>query len=209
MHGTAKCRGVLLTLLALPSLDQAAEIRGTVSGPTRAVVAGARVTVCEEATGFARATATNPSGFFSFPDLDLGNYAIEVAFSGFKTTLVRVVDLVLERAGNFSGPTFEDCNPAPVDPLTGAPFPGNQIPADRLSPGGLLLLQLYALPNTIPSGGTCNNWVTSLASPTRWREDSLRVDWNVSQRSHVLVRYTQDFWDNRAPSDSQRLWGDP
>ena len=35
-------------------------------------------------------------------------------------------------------------------PLTGLPFPGNRIPADRLSPGGLDWLQLYALPNRPP-----------------------------------------------------------
>jgi hypothetical protein len=126
------------------------------------------------------------------------------------TVRASFVPTAAERAGDFSGPSIPGCTPpTPVDPLTGAPFPGDRIPADRLSPGGTLLLQLYALPNTAPSGGSCNNWVDSLGSPTRWRQDSLRLDWNLGQHARLLVRYTQDVWENGAPSDSQRLWGDP
>ena len=56
-----------------------------------------------------------------------------------------------ERAGDFGGPQIPGCTGSmPIDPLTGAPFPGNRIPADRLSPAGQLYLQLYPLPNTIP-----------------------------------------------------------
>src|SRR5688572_28208019 len=51
-----------------------------------------------------------------------------------------------ERRGDFSGPRIPGCSPAiPVDPLTGAPFPGNQIPANRLSPAGQSYLNLYPL----------------------------------------------------------------
>jgi hypothetical protein len=71
--------------------------------------------------------------------------------------------MAAEREGDFSGPPIERCTPlVPVDPLTGEPFPGNRIPADRMSPGGRLLLLLYLLPNTTPAPGTCNNWVETL-----------------------------------------------
>jgi hypothetical protein len=119
------------------------------------------------------------------------------------------VPTAAERAGDFSGPTIEGCSgPVPVDPLTGQPFPGNRIPANRLSPGGLLYLQLYPLPNTTPSAGSCNNWVTSLNSPINWREESLRLDWTLTNTTRVMLRYTQDAWTNNAPNLQSNLWGD-
>jgi hypothetical protein len=39
-----------------------------------------------------------------------------------------------------------------VDPLNGAPFPGNLIPQNRISPQAAALLNLYPLPNFVPSG---------------------------------------------------------
>ena len=124
------------------------------------------------------------------------------------TVRSRFVPTAAERAGDFSGPAIPGCTPpVPVDPLTGEPFSGDRIPSDRLSPGGLLLLQLYSLPNTTPTGGSCNNWVESVDSPTRWRQDSVRVDWSLGKRTRLLLRYTQDSWQNGAPADADRLWG--
>ena len=43
-----------------------------------------------------------------------------------------------ERAGDFSAPGLAGCTPpVPMDPLTGQPFPGNVIPANRLDPAGV------------------------------------------------------------------------
>ena len=113
-----------------------------------------------------------------------------------------------ERAGDFSGAGHPWLHAArPGDPLTGEPFPGNRIPSDRLSPGGLLLLQLYSLPNTTPTGGSCNNWVESVDSPTRWRQDNVRIDWTLDKRTRLMLRYTQDSWQNGPPADAERLWG--
>ena len=46
------------------------------------------------------------------------------------------------RAGDFSGSTV-----AIIDPTTGQPFPGNQIPASRIDPAAGTLLQYVPLPN--------------------------------------------------------------
>jgi Carboxypeptidase regulatory-like domain len=119
------------------------------------------------------------------------------------------VPTAAERAGDFSGPAIEGCTgPMPLDPLTGAPFPGNRIPQDRLSQGGLLLLQLYPLPNTTPAAGSCNNWVQSLNTPIDWRQENARVDWTISDKTRLMVRYTQDSWTNNAPNLQSNLWGD-
>ena len=114
-----------------------------------------------------------------------------------------------ERNGDFSGSRITNCSsPIPVDPLTGSAFPGNRIPANRLSPAGQAFLNLYSLPNVTPASGSCNNWVTSVVSPIDYRQFSGRVDWSMSNATRLMVRYTQDSWKNNAPSIQSNLWGD-
>jgi hypothetical protein len=125
------------------------------------------------------------------------------------TVRTAFVPTAQERVGDFSGPAINGCSsPVPIDPLTGHSFPGNQIPQNRLSPGGLLYLQLYPLPNSTPGAGNCNNWVASLNSPINWREENLRLDWTISNSTRLMVRYTQDSWTNNAPNLNSNLWGD-
>jgi len=124
------------------------------------------------------------------------------------TTRAQFVPTAAERIGDFSGPSIEGCSaPKPIDPLTGAAFPGNRIPANRLSPGGQALLALYPLPNTTPHD-SCNNWVESVTTPINWRQENLRLDWTMTERTRLMVRYTQDSWKNDAPSNFSAYWGD-
>jgi hypothetical protein len=119
------------------------------------------------------------------------------------------VPTAAERVGDFSGPGIAGCSgPDPVDPLTGQPFPGGRIPEGRLSPGGLAMLQLYALPNATPAAGTCNNWVQTVNTPINWRQENLRLDWTISETARLMLRYTQDSWRNDAPNLQSKLWGD-
>ncbi len=119
------------------------------------------------------------------------------------------VPTAAERAGDFSGPSISGCSsPVPIDPLTGLAFPGNRIPSNRLSPGGLLFLRLYPLPNTTPGAGGCNNWVEAVTTPINWRQENVRVDWTISDATRLMVRYTQDTWTNNAPNLQSNLWGD-
>jgi hypothetical protein len=109
-----------------------------------------------------------------------------------------------ERAGDFSAAPLGDCTPPiPIDPLTGEPFPGNVIPANRINPAGLAYLKLYQLPNTTPSSG-CNNYVQAVPTPIHWDQINARVDWNVSNSTRLMVRYTRDAWKG----DNTILWGD-
>jgi hypothetical protein len=52
-----------------------------------------------------------------------------------------------ERAGDFSSGSA-----GPIDPVTGAPFPDNVIPGNRISPQARALVNLYPLPNFDSSG---------------------------------------------------------
>jgi hypothetical protein len=105
------------------------------------------------------------------------------------------VPTAAERAGDFSGAPLAGCTPpqVPVDPLTGQPFPGNVIPANRLNPAGVAFLKLYQLPNNTPSSG-CNNYTSAVPALVNWAQYSARMDWTVTSNARVMVRYTQDTW---------------
>jgi Carboxypeptidase regulatory-like domain/TonB-dependent Receptor Plug Domain len=114
------------------------------------------------------------------------------------------VPTAAERAGDFSGSTLAGCTPQiPNDPLTGQPFPGNVIPANRLNPAGVAFVNLYQLPNNTPSSG-CNNYVEAVPAPVNWSQINARMDWSLSNSTRVMVRYTQDAWK----ADNTILWGD-
>jgi len=75
-----------LLLLAVPAMAQrtTATIRGVVSDPTNAVVSGAKVTIKNEDTGLTRSGNTNASGIYTFQDLPVGSYRLDVEYPGFK-----------------------------------------------------------------------------------------------------------------------------
>jgi hypothetical protein len=113
------------------------------------------------------------------------------------------VPTAAERAGDFSGAPLVGCTPeAPIDPLTGQPFPGNVIPADRRSPAGLAYLRLFQLPTTTPSSG-CSNYLAAVPAPVTWDQINARVDWNLGKNTRLMVRYTRDAWNGH----NTILWG--
>ena len=119
------------------------------------------------------------------------------------------VPTAAERAGDFSGPVSRTVpRRRPIDPLTGEAFPGNQIPQNRLSPAGLLALQLYPLPNThagrreLQQLGDGAEYADQLAAGER------RASTTAQQQARMMVRYTQDSWTNKSPSAQETLWGD-
>jgi len=114
----------------------------------------------------------------------------------------------LERQGDFSV-RVPGCSPAvPNDPLTGAPFPGGKIPADRLNPAGVAFLNLYQKPNSTPSSG-CSNFLDVASTPINWHQINARMDWNLSSSTRVMVRYTQDSWvAGNLAGGVDGVWGD-
>ena len=83
--------GVLFFLLgvyvAVPaSMGQtgnSANVTGTVTDPSGAVVAGANVTIHNPVTGFERSATTDASGNFSFANVPFNPYHLAVTASGF------------------------------------------------------------------------------------------------------------------------------
>src|SRR5579864_7361326 len=58
---------------------------GTVSDPSGAAVPEATVTVTNTGTTQTRTVQTNTSGVFSFPELPIGSYTMQISKTGFQT----------------------------------------------------------------------------------------------------------------------------
>ena len=76
------------------------------------------------------------------------------------------------------------------DPLTGQPFPGNIIPADRLSPNGIALMNLYPDPTPGFRQGSANAIITS-DNPQQQRKDNIRFDWRPSSNHQLSYRFSK------------------
>ncbi|MDQ3801755.1 MAG: Plug and carboxypeptidase regulatory-like domain-containing protein, partial [Acidobacteriota bacterium] len=115
----------------------------------------------------------------------------------------------LERQGNFSQPRIVNgvrCSGPPIG--NGRPGSTTQIiPQADLSPAGLALVNLFPLPN-IANPTDCNNWSVSLASPINFREENVRIDYNLNDSNKIFGRYTRDTWSNGFPVLTGNLWGD-
>jgi hypothetical protein len=79
------------------------------------------------------------------------------------------------------------------DPLTGLPFPGNVIPADRLSPNGVGLLNLYPLPTPGFRQGTANLIQTSDDVEDQ-RKDNIRFDFRLNNSNQFNYRFARSNW---------------
>ena len=75
------------------------------------------------------------------------------------------------------------------DPRTGLPFPGNVIPADRLSPNGRALLNAFPAPTPGFRQGALN-WIGTVPVFNDQRKDSIKVDWVVSNDHRLAVRHS-------------------
>ena len=115
----------------------------------------------------------------------------------------------------FDAPGFETVSVAPEtwrrgdlssvtaairDPRTGTPFPGNQIPAGRISgiaSGILNNLALYPLPNRAVPGGISGNFVGETLTTERAHQGDGRVDWNASPNDKIFARFSIAEYESR------------
>jgi hypothetical protein len=107
-----------------------------------------------------------------------------------------------ERQGNFSdvcpavaGPVnktgFPDC---PVNPTTGAYFPGNTVPID---PNAQAIMAM--VPGPTSGSGANSFYNASVTTPTNWREELVRVDQNFSDTTRFFYRFIHDSWNTITP----------
>jgi hypothetical protein len=106
------------------------------------------------------------------------------------------------------GATYQIYDPAtiqaaPNGTFTRSVFPGNIIPANRLSPIGKAILDLYPLPNQPGNAdGTANYFLAGKALEDYWTTIG-RVDHVINDKNRMFVRVHRDFWQE----DKNRSFG--
>jgi hypothetical protein len=104
-----------------------------------------------------------------------------------------------ERRGDFS--QTRDLNGALIairDPLTGQPFPGNVVPASRISRNGLALLNMLPLPNV--TGNLGYNFQSQETADNPKVNNVLRLDWRPSASDSWYFTY-KDWWSDQRGSE--------
>jgi hypothetical protein len=121
------------------------------------------------------------------------------------------VPTAAEKQGDFSNlRTDVDNTGAPCDPapkVNGTVLTNiSQVPTGGLSQAGQAYLSMFPDP-TVANPVNCKNWAASLAAPIRWREENVRMDYNLGSTWKLFGRYTQDHWSQPYPS-TLGFWGD-
>ena len=62
-----------------------ANVQGTVTDPTGAVIPGAQVTLIDIATQVKHSIVSDSGGVYAFPNIPIGRYTLSVTMQGFKT----------------------------------------------------------------------------------------------------------------------------
>jgi hypothetical protein len=120
---------------------------------------------------------------FFFGDFEMGRIRQS-------TTAVSTLPTAAQRTGLFSSSI--------VDPQTGAPFAGNQIPANRIDPVAANVLAFLPLPQT---AAATNNFVYAspvISNPYRF---DFRIDQIVSDRQNLYFRYSEQETDSNVSSN--------
>ena len=124
-----------------------------------------------------------------------------------------LVPTELERDGDFSGPNSGGFND-PLNPYTGLAFPGNRIPRDWQSPAGRAFMAIYPRPTLALDAPRFAgyNWLAAPSSNTDTRQESIRLDYHLSDRHMLMGRYTRDQWTHGDPTWGYEAggaaWGD-
>ncbi len=103
------------------------------------------------------------------------------------------------RNGDFSG-----ISTVIRDPLTGLPFPGNRIPANRITADGRALANVYAAMAqravSYTDTATSNNALFQNDNPFDFRQEIIRLDWQRNASQRVTLRLLFDAYDTVDPA---------
>lgn len=116
------------------------------------------------------------------------------------TVSTATLPTVAERTGDFSNSLNSQGRVIPIiDPNTGVAFPGNKIPAGRIDPTGLAILNLFQKPNgyvnPAPGQQFTSNFLASGTPAYKRRDDIIRIDWAPTNNMSIYARYGQDSRD--------------
>jgi hypothetical protein len=119
------------------------------------------------------------------------------------TTLEGAMPTAALLSGNFAGL-------APVtDPETGLPFPGNQIPASRLSSVSRAFFTYFDPPNlsSTSAAGLGTNWVGNVGDVEDEMRYEGRVDYTISDKNRVSARYYMARYNPDTSAGTTDKWG--
>jgi len=121
------------------------------------------------------------------------------SYEGFRLrqgqTLNTTVPTALERTGDFSQSGFNIYDPLTTSACAAGggtcrtQFAGNVIPANRLDPTALALLNYFPLPN---QPGEKNNFIESFSTGGDINQINERIDYNLSDRQRIFGRFTRN-----------------
>jgi len=97
-----------------------------------------------------------------------------------------------ERAGDFSQITTQLKNP-----LTGAPYVGNQIPLSQQNAVAAALFASSFYPKPINSNPV-NNAINQTNSALNTDQGDAKLDWNITQKDRLSARYSEAYQNNPA-----------
>ena len=98
------------------------------------------------------------------------------------------------RTGDFSGATF-----TVRDPRTGQPFPGNIIPASRIDPAAINIMNFfYPLPNQTPLANGFGIYQKYVPQARNRQRADLRVDHELTSKDSLFARGSYQVRDPRA-----------
>lgn len=95
---------------------------------------------------------------------------------------------------------FSEFSTVIVDPTTGLPFPGNQIPQNRIDPFARALLDRWPAANADPAAlGGNRNFSASTPQVRDFREELIRMDYQFSPSHLVYGRFIHDTIPSEEP----------
>jgi hypothetical protein len=102
------------------------------------------------------------------------------------------------KSPNYNSVVAEGCILPPA--IAGQPV--DTVPID---PNAQTLLNAYIpLPNNGP-----DSYVAAHSQPTNWREEQIRVDQNISEKTTAFLRFTNDAWNTNWATEQWASWGAP
>lgn len=119
-------------------------------------------------------------------------------YEGFRNTRGTTQNFVVltdaQRTGNFGSTTIRD-------PLTGLPFPGNQIPASRLDPAAVALVEQF-----VPRANSgANRFIVSPDEKDDRDQFGARFDFQASAGSGWIARYIRSETDRDVPPTTRPI----
>ena len=112
----------------------------------------------------------------------------------FTTPTLRTLPTRAMREGDFSA-----LSAAIRDPLTGQPFPGNVIPADRITADGRAIADLFTAMEGVASSyddrPVSNNSLFQGDNPFDFRQEIVRLDYQATEAQRFTLRIIHDSYD--------------